>query len=123
MPILIHHKSGIIAAIHSGREGTIKQILHKTIKTLLTMTNDLVGYTFCFGHCICKSCHQINAKKDIYYDLISENKAQIASLLSIKDNQLLVSDQCTCCNANEYFYSYRADNFTKKRNYIMISQE
>ena len=121
MPILLYHQSGWIAAIHAGREGTKKNILLKTLKTLVTLTNEVSGYYCWFGPCICTSCHQIDSQKKIYFSLFNENKAQFDAVFSSEDNRLIIDDKCTSCNSNDLFYSYRGNNFTKKRNYIFIA--
>ena len=121
MPILLYHKSGWIAAIHAGREGTNKKILYKTLKTLLTLTNEIEDYHCWFGPCICTNCHQIDKKNNIFYSLFEENISQFKSLLSDQKNTIIAEEMCTSCNSNHYFYSYRGNQFTKKRNYIFIA--
>lgn len=120
MPILIYHKSGWIAAIHAGREGTIKKILYKTLKSLLTLTNKEKDYHVWFGPCICVNCHQINKKTNTCYNLLEENTIQLKELLPDSGNSLYINKMCTRCNSNHLFHSYRGDNYTKKRNYIFI---
>lgn len=122
LPILIAHpNSGTIAGIHAGRVGTEKQILRKTLDLFRNFSDLKPGKTHIwFGPHICKSCYEINRDTHEHYDLTTENKKQVESVLSPQDFHLYEDPRCTKC-CNNTFYSYRAEGQKSGRFYSIIS--
>ena len=116
MPIVIYHPNKILCVLHAGRKGTDLLILKKAIIKLKQLSNSNTNFTIWFGPHICNNCYEIDSKKNIHYSLFKKNIHQLKQELSLTRNTLTISNVCTKCN--DTYYSYRGDNFTKKRNYI-----
>lgn len=108
LPILIFHPTGLIAAIHAGRAGTQKEITKKTLSKIKTDFSLSQNFTIHFGPALCKPCHRYNQEKDLYYDLITENKSQAESAAQIAHWQI----NQTCTKESTIFHSYRAGDKT-----------
>jgi copper oxidase (laccase) domain-containing protein len=109
--------TGTIAAAHAGRRGTELGIARKMVERLagkyqLNPADLLAG----IGPSICADCYQIDRARDIHYDLLAENKKQLAAA-GVQNIEL--SGLCTACNASARFYSYRREN-TDRRNFAFI---
>jgi copper oxidase (laccase) domain-containing protein len=107
LPILIHHPSGLVAGIHAGRKGTENHILKNTLDTIASHTQIQDGFTLYFGPAICKSHYQIDREKNLYFDLIAENIAQLNQKIPSKNYTLIKSNICTLESQN--FDSFRRD--------------
>ena len=119
----------IIATSHSGWRGTVKEIGKKTVEKMVSNfgsnPNDIIA---CIGPCIGSCCYEVdtpvfNEFKKLPYlslneiftekgggkymlDLVEANK-QILINAGINQNNMDISDICTCCNKNE-LHSHRA---------------
>ena len=119
----------IIATSHSGWRGTVKEIGKKTVEKMVSNfgsnPNDIIA---CIGPCIGSCCYEVdtpvfNEFKKLSYlslneifteksggkymlDLVEANK-QILINAGINQNNMDISDICTCCNKNE-LHSHRA---------------
>jgi len=124
---LIDRKERIIAAVHSGWEGTEKRILEKTIHILVNqfLSNPENIYVY-FGPSICKANYEVGAefgdkfehkylsqKENKYLlDLKSANK-DILLKSGVPLSQIEISDICSFGNGN--FHSYRRDKANSGR--------
>ncbi len=108
-PILIHDKpKNILALVHAGRKGSVKEIISKTIAKMGSNPKDL---TVSIGPCIDKCCYPTDIRR--------LNLEQLAKAGVPKEN-IEVSSECTCCN-NDKHYSYRGDGPETGRMYLLAS--
>lgn len=126
VPILIYDKTnGIVAAIHAGWKGTAKNIVKKTIETMVKEFNSnpkelIASIAPSIGKCCYEVDYQVAQHfvqfNDVWtevsmkymLDLPKINKLQLQSM-GIQENNIELSNICTSCNVNEYF-SYRKEN-------------
>ncbi len=124
-PVLLYDsKRSVIAALHSGRVGTYKNIVQKCINKMQDEFNSKADDIMVeVGPSIGACCYEIGEdlalnydkrylqmKKDKYFlDLKLMLKDELLEC-GIKENNLNVSQICTCCN--EDYFSYRRDGIT-----------
>ncbi|MSR88220.1 MAG: laccase domain-containing protein [Candidatus Margulisbacteria bacterium] len=108
LPILIAHESGVVGAVHAGRKGTESEIIIETLRSIKENFGELDGLKFWFGPAICEACYQIDRELDLHYDLVDENKKQIASVLKSGTYEITESGLCTV-ERTDMFYSYRKE--------------
>lgn len=119
LPLLLWHKSGIIAALHSGRKGTFENILKQSILAINKRYKDVKNedFTLIIAPSICVKNYTIdgeilNEAKARYNDFVKHNKLDLKAIvkkqafdLGIKD----VKDCGICTFDDERFFSYRRD--------------
>ena len=125
LPImLLDKKNNVIAAVHAGWRGIIKNIIGKTISTLYqkfnTKSEDILVFT---GPYICENCYEVNKKiaKNFPSSCFSgkNNKFYVsllkANIFLAKISGVLMSNIYSlnlCTKENEIFFSYRRDKKT-----------
>lgn len=129
-PILFYDDvKKVIAVAHAGREGTFKNIVTNVIESFKTNYNSntkdiLVTIGASIGECCYEVGREIydEAKElNIEYSISKQENSyhlNVSSVLKkqllnsgIKEKNLEISQECTCCKNNKYF-SYRADGVT-----------
>ena len=118
LPVIIYHPQGGIAGIHAGRRGTEQGISGKTVSEMVQAAGTNAGFRVWFGPAICVNCYQIDPVLDLHFDLIAENKAQIAPLLDSASTEWIETGLCTACR-NDLFFSYRKEG-TAERIFSMV---
>lgn len=141
-PIIIYDPvNNVVANVHSGWKGTIKQIYLKTIKIMNEKFNSKYeDVILCVGPSISKCCFcssDIKFKKqftDIWpnedeYITIKENGEFYIDLtyvirkdliqLGLKDENIVLSNICTVCNSDICF-SYRINTRRKDEDYATM---
>lgn len=121
-----------IAAAHAGRKSTESKILYLLLEEVNKKYNFVQflkkkpsALHIWFGPAICTQCYQIDRKTDTHYDLISENKKQIAAFCTNhqldpeKSLEIEIKSPCTLHNQTKY-YSYRATGPGVQMNYSFI---
>lgn len=119
----------VCATSHAGWRGTVSQIgavtVDKMVKEFGCRREDIIA---AIGPCICEDCYEVdtpvyeafkqsginlagvfkNGKDQNHFmlNLVSANK-NILLAAGIKEENLDISDICTCCNA-DYMHSHRA---------------
>ena len=125
LPILIFDTNKlVIAAIHSGWKGTVKQIAIKTVKKMKEVFNsDFKDIVVMFGPAICGECYSVGSdvidefKKILKYDFyIQRNSKYYIDLKTINRNMLVeigidkekifIHPDCTFCK-HEIYQSFR----------------
>lgn len=141
LPILIsgeyQDSKGIIqefvAVAHAGRKGTNAQILNKLLSSLEKKFLFLADFkkhdshklSIWFGPAICPEGYQIDRDTNTHFDLVYENKKQIANFFDshgldfTKHVNLVIDLGCTLHEPKKY-YSYRASGPGVKMNYSFI---
>lgn len=109
LPIAFYHPKGLIGVIHAGRKGTQDGITARLFEHLNKEYSLNSEFQLWFGPAICPSCYQVDVEKDLHYDLIEENEAQLKKTISTY--KLHHSKFCTSCQ-NNAFYSYRKEKTT-----------
>ena len=120
LPILLHHPSGLIGAIHAGRKGTQQHILQKVLTFLKETKKINSNISLWFGPAICETCYQINRTTDTHYNLIAENMSQAYTVFAPEDISLTIEADCTQCLDDEY-HSYRVEQEAVQMNHAAIS--
>lgn len=141
IPILMYDKDKkVIAAVHSGRSGTFKNIATKTVlKMKKEFSSGVENILICMGPSIGACCYEVGrdiantAKKEFgngcvlekegkfFLDLKWINLKQLKNV-GIKEENIEISDICTCCDKN--YFSYRRDGKTGRfAGIIMLRSE
>ncbi len=119
LPIVIWHPSGVIGALHAGRQGTQQHILKKTLRLLKTQFSIEKDVHLLFGPAICESCYQINATTDEHFSLLQANHAQALEVFPEQRIIIKYADRCTA-HESEFFHSYRRTGKGVPMNYTVI---
>lgn len=141
-PIIIYDPvNNVVANVHSGWKGTIKQIYLKTIMLMNEKFNSKYeDIIVCIGPSISKCCFcssDINFKKqftdiwpneneyishkengEFYIDLTYVIKKDLLQL-GLKENNIVLSNICTVCNSDICF-SYRVNTKRKDEDYATM---
>lgn len=120
LPILLHHQSGLIGAIHAGRKGTQKGILSKALHRIKNDFGIKDNLTVWFGPAICGSCYQIDRETDQHFDLYKENRKQLEEVFPLGSAVLKEINICTLEHPD--YFSYRQTGPGVKMNYFLIAQ-
>ena len=134
VPILLFDtKNKIVASIHSGWKGTVKQIAKNTIECMKEKYNsnpqDIIAV---IGPSIGPCCFEVkedvkkqfvdtfghNVGVDNKVDLWKANKFQLLNC-GLKEENIECMNLCTCCN-NDKFYSYRKGDVEEGRFSVFI---
>jgi YfiH family protein len=129
VPILLFDtQNKIIASIHSGWKGTVKQIAKNTVEYMQKKYNsnsqDIIAV---IGPSIGPCCFQVQEDVKKHFvdtfghsvavenkvDLWTANKLQLLNC-GLKEENIECVDICTCCN-NDKFYSYRKGDIEQGR--------
>lgn len=129
-PVLFYDdKQKVIAATHAGRQGAFKGIVINTLDAMKYGFDSNSKDTYVtIGASIGVCCYEVGSEiydeaKELGFEYAFElrddrfyldvNKILKHQLLEsgIKEENLEISDECTCC-LNEKFFSYRADGVT-----------
>ena len=140
VPILIFDAANkVIAAVHSGWRGTVKQILRKTIEKMQSVFGTKPGDLYAaIGPAIGACCYQVGpdveqavqesfgSKKflhyrqtGIYFDLWEANREMLRAA-GVPDRQIDVLSLCTSCHDQE-FYSARKGDRGRQLSGIMLN--
>jgi len=121
-PVLMYDRDKkIISAIHSGREGTKKEIVLTALELLVKEYNSKVkNIVVAVGASIGQCCYEVSKeiakeidkkyviqkKSNFYLDVKSMIKDQLLQF-GVKEENIQISPICTCCDKN--YFSYRRD--------------
>ncbi|TBR81537.1 laccase domain-containing protein [Campylobacter novaezeelandiae] len=124
LPLLLWHKSGIIAALHSGREGTFGNILKESINQFHFLNSDIKNeeINLFIGPSISQKNYEIKGEllsfsQKYFKDFIKNSRLDLKSIVKeqAKDLNIYNINDCNICTFDdEKFFSYRRDQ-TKKR--------
>ncbi len=129
-PILFYDKKlQVIAVAHAGRKGTFKNIVKKVIDTFTNHYNsDAMDIYVSIGPSIDICCYEVGSEiykeakemdleyamqvrdNNFYLNIRTILKSQLMAS-GIKEQNIEISDECSCCQNSKYF-SYRADGTT-----------
>jgi YfiH family protein len=120
---------GVIAVAHAGREGAFKNIVQKTILTMISKFNSKAKNIYVkIGANIDLCCYEVGQeiydegcklgyKKSFqirdgcyFLDIDKILKKQLLAC-GISTKHIEISDECTCCKSDKY-YSYRKETKT-----------
>ena len=129
-PILFYDdEKEVVAVAHAGRQGAFKNIVQNTINSFINdFKSDINSLHVAIGASIRVCCYEVgeeiyNEAKDLGLDYAIElrekkfylniSKILKSQLLTcrVKEENIEISDECTCCKSEKYF-SYRADSKT-----------
>ena len=129
-PILFYDdKNKVIAVAHAGRQGAFKNIVQNVVNTFTNIYNSHTqNISVAIGPSIGVCCYEVGSEiyeeaKKLKLDYAIEkrdnnfyldvSKILMTQLLTsaIKEENIEISKECTCCKNDKYF-SYRADGKT-----------
>lgn len=130
VPILLFEpRTGAIAALHAGREGTVGGIATEGLRQMVSVFGaDPKDILVAIGPSAGPCCYEVSPKmrdecaehgvvtRGRHLDLWQSNRAQLLGG-GVKDAHITVSRECTICT--ERFYSYRRQR-TNARNMAVI---
>ncbi len=115
VPIFIAHRSGAMAALHSGWRGTAARITERAIEVLRRSGLEPSELRLHCGPAICGECYEVSA--DVYAQLSGRNPGKPTTVdlreliadhaRAVGVRQISISPLCTRCD-NDRFYSHRA---------------
>lgn len=123
LPLVLWHKSGIIAALHSGRKGSFENILKESILLIQKHKNvDISEFNLFIGPAICAKNYEISGEvleyaRQNFSEFLSENKLDLKALIKFQAKEVGIEniiDSGICTFDDERFFSYRKDK-TKQR--------
>jgi len=124
-PVLIYDAAtGVVAAIHAGWKGTMKQIAAQTLQAMQTHFGSQPAACYAYvGTCISECAFEVDADVadcfedrfkrfdtvpgKYFVDLKQANRAQLVAA-GVPENQIEVSPYCTVTHVQDYF-SYRKE--------------
>ncbi|WP_291951863.1 peptidoglycan editing factor PgeF [Campylobacter sp.] len=124
LPILLYDQNKkVIAALHSGRQGSFQNILKQTIIKMQTQFQSIPGdIQLIISAGICAQNYEIDgeilhyAKKN-FSQFIKENKLDLKKIIKFQANALGISkilDINICTFEDERFFSYRRNQTSKR---------
>lgn len=121
LPVFIYDAAhSALGLVHAGWKGTQKKIIDKTIAVMKkNFQTQLKDITIALGPSIRRCCYEVESEfvkyfpgtvkrkeNKYFFDMVKENKNQIASLgVSVKN--IFDCRICTCCDTN--YFSYRRE--------------
>lgn len=124
IPIIVSDaQKGVIAVVHSGRNGTFKSILEKTIVKMIDVFDcNVSDIEVIFGPHIGFCCYEVSQEmadivtqsfgKEFEYnrkiDLLGIN-LQLLQKLGVNPQNITVHHICTACDKSANYFSYRKD--------------
>lgn len=119
LPVLFYEpKRKIVAAVHAGWQGTLKEISQKMINHIKKLNGKPEETLAVFGPHICSSCYDISPERaklfkrgvkkingQFHLDLKDLNYQQLMAA-GLKKENIEILPYCTSCQ-NELFYSFR----------------
>lgn len=137
VPILIYDKKKkISAAIHSGWKGTYSFILTKTITKMVDEYGcKIQNLKVVIGPHIQKCCYEVSEELIDKFNEISDFRGKVnyermldlnsciiiqLSNLNIKEEQIININECTCCDKENKYHSYRRDGNNSGRIFSFI---
>lgn len=124
LPLLLWHKSGFIAALHSGRKGCFENILKICVCEILQKDTRLLAkdFTLIIAPSICVKNYELAGEvlayaKTHFKDFVLENKLDLKALVAFQAKELGIENilDCGICSfEDERFFSYRLNKSTKR---------
>ncbi|MEK9727112.1 MAG: polyphenol oxidase family protein [Candidatus Margulisiibacteriota bacterium] len=117
LPILIKAPP-YIAVIHAGRQGTLDEISYRVAQCLDYLGASAANIWFGPHACVC--CYEIHSETATHFDMLTENRYQLANGLG-KISSDLTSKLCTFCDHPSY-YSYRKGDQLKRNVFYLMKK-
>jgi len=129
-PILFYDDiQKVIAVAHAGRQGTFLNIVHNVVKSFVKdFSSSVSDITVTVGASIGVCCYEVGSEINseaeklgleyamekregkFYLNISKILKKQLLNM-GIKEENIEISQECSCCK-NEKYFSYRADGVT-----------
>lgn len=124
LPLLLWHKSGVVAALHSGRAGSFENILEKAVLAIKKRDESLKNedFTLIIAPSISAKNYEVSGEilafaKANFSDFVSENRVDLKAIVKNQARNLGIKDirDCGVCTFDdERFFSYRRDKTTQR---------
>ena len=118
LPVLAYFPDKAIAAIHSGRASTKKNIVGRVLQYIKVNHAPILPPTLWLGPCICYNCYQIDRVTDLHYDLRGKVVSQIYEVYP--EANILHLNSCTL--EGPKWFSYR-ENGTAERMFGYVGRK
>ena len=124
LPLLLWHKQGFIAALHSGRKGCFENILAQAVNKIKTRNKDIKNedFTLLIAPSICQKNYALSGEilalaKEKFNDFVNDNRLDLKGLVRHQALELGIKDirDCEICSFDdERFFSYRRDKTAQR---------
>ncbi|TQR53770.1 polyphenol oxidase family protein [Campylobacter troglodytis] len=124
LPLLLWHKKGFIAALHSGRKGCFENILEKAVLAIKKRDSSLKNddFTLLIAPSICQKNYALSGEilalaKEKFNDFVNDNRLDLKGLVRHQALNLGIKDirDCGICSFDdERFFSYRRGDLEKR---------
>ncbi len=124
LPLLLWHKNGLVAALHSGRKGCFENILQKAILAMKERDSSLKNedFTLIIAPSICQKNYELSGEllalaRQEFGDFVNENRLDLKALVKSQALNLGIKDikDCGICSFDdERFFSYRRGDMEKR---------
>jgi len=137
-PILFYDsKKEVIAVAHAGRQGAFKNIVQNVVNSFVDIFgSDAKNISATIGASIGVCCYEVGREiheetKELKLDYAMQKRnssfyLDVSKILNtqllasgIKEKNIEISDECTCCKHDKYF-SYRTDETTGRFSGILM---
>ncbi|MCX2682536.1 polyphenol oxidase family protein [Campylobacter sp. MIT 21-1685] len=133
LPLLLWHKSGIIAALHSGREGSFGNILGVCVEAICEKNPHLNtdGFHLFIMPGICGRDYEIDGEildfaKIYFSQFLNKKRLDLKALVKSQAQDLgiqKITDLGICTYEDKKFYSYRLDKNPKRFASVIVLKE
>ena len=124
LPLLLWHKKGFVAALHSGRKGCFENILASAVRAIKSRDECLENrdFTLLIAPGICQKNYEISGEilalaKEKFAEFVSENRLDLKGIVKRQARELGIHDirDCDICSfEDERFFSYRRGDLQKR---------
>lgn len=124
LPLLLWHKSGVVAALHSGRQGSFENILASCVNMLKKINAKLKNDDFklFIMPSICQKHYELGGEvldyaKEHFHHFLNDKKLDLKALVANQAQNLGINeilDLKICTFEDENFPSYRRDKTNKR---------
>ena len=122
LPLVLWHKSGFIANLHSGRLGTFSNILREAVFLLQEKQIPAKELNLFIAPSICAKNYELGGEvldyaKRHFKDFLYENKLDLKAIVKDQAQKLGIEniiDSGICTFDDERFFSYRRDKDKKR---------
>ena len=133
LPLLLWHKKGFVAALHSGRKGCFENILEKAVLAMKAREKSLKNkdFTLIIAPSICGANYELGGEilayaKANFSKFVSDNRLDLKALVKNQALKLGISDikDCGICSFDdERFFSYRKNATTQRFASVIVLKD
>ena len=124
LPLLLWHKKGFVAALHSGRKGCFENILASAVQAIKSRDESLKNsdFTLLIAPGICQKNYALSGEilalaKEKFAEFVCKNRLDLKGIVKRQAQELGICDirDCDICSfEDERFFSYRRGDLQKR---------